>query len=262
MNKTLNILIISVIFMCIQSTAFAKKPVKSKLQKFETEPFQYEAFEASIRTYKGHDPIKLASGLSSRPEKDQYETTDQYQNRLAQWESKPLYGNVRINDMIAISGFFLSFERSYNADNQTITFNFKDDQVSVNDVTRPFMMINFDSKSLKDATGQTAMGVKSKYQRNVSVEFGVKFDNLIHSNEKYSIKAPPDEAKKSIIWSVLFIGKLSEPYYFSEENYHAPTLSEKYEQIATSRGLNFHVNEIVIYKTGNINEVLARIPFN
>ena len=254
--------IVALMFAFIQSIALAQKTSESKIQAYDAEPFNTGLLEVPSSAYMGHDPYSLAKGLQGRPEKDPYETSAQYQEKLDLWLNEPLYGSVRIGDTIAIHVPFLSLQRSYDADTEILTFSFDPKKVSTEDPRTPYLTTKYDKKILKVANGQTAMGVKFKYERQAIDEFGVKLDNfnIYATDPKFTIKVSPDDAKKHLLWDVLFVGKLSKPYYFSEKSYHEPTLLERYEQLVTSRGIVFTIDEIVIYTTGKNPQVITRIP--
>ena len=62
-----------------------------------------------------------------------------------------------------------------------------------------------------------------------------------------------------MLWGVLYIGTLAKPYTFSEERYHTPSLSERYEQLVKSRGIVLDLEEILVYELSS-GKILARVP--
>jgi hypothetical protein len=243
-------------FTCSHAQSARKSPASAKhsVVLYDSEAFKTEV-EVLPKSYKGHDVYALASALSKRPEKNQYETSAKYQEKLDAWVSYPLVGNVGVSEKLAIRDDFLSLESQYNADTETMTYSFDADrQVSAEDMSSLYITVDINKRVLAPAIGQTAMGIKFKYERKSFLEFGVKLVNISHGKPAYTFKVPAAAAKNNIGWSVLYIGKITEPFLFSEERYHTPSLSEKYEQLVKSSGIIIKVSEIFIYdrQTGSI----------
>lgn len=232
---------------------------ESRTERFDTQPFRGD-LDVVPKQYRGHDPHALAVALAGCPVKNEFETTAQHKQKLDAWSSRPLYGDVKVDDLIAIAGYYVSLDKEYDADTQAMDFSFSPTrQVSAEDYSRPYLIIDQNKKVLSPVNGQTAMGVKFAYERKAYIEFGVKFQNLSHNNQKYTFPAAPAAAKGNMLWGVLYIGTLAEPYTFSEEGYHTPSLSERYEQLVKSRGIVLDLEEILVYELPS-GKILARVP--
>lgn len=258
MRSKVSSLLLAFSFLLAPQMLLAQATAKLKNHSFDTQPFRGD-LDSVPKGYRGHDAHALAAALLRRPVKNDYETTPQYKERVDAWASRPLYGNVRNDDLIALSGYFFSFDTEYNADTQTMEFSFNAErQVSAEDYSKPYIIIDRDTKALTSVLGQTAMGVKFKYERKAYIEFGAKLLSVSHA-QKYVFEVPPIVAKGNILWKALYIGTLADPYIFSEESYHAPTLSERYEQLVKSRGIVLDLEEILVYETSS-GKILARVP--
>ena len=154
------------------------------------------------------------------------------------WATKPLVGNITLNDNVAIVIPAIAFINHYDADSQLIEIKFDMSiDVSAQDKDTPFVILSSDKKTLKSARGQTAMGVRFIYERKAFLEFCAKLSGAQVYRAKMQFQIAPDIARLNSLWLIAFIGKLSEPYYFNEQSFHEPTLSEPYAQLVNSSGI-------------------------
>lgn len=146
------------------------KPAK---ESFDTQPFNSDVISLP-RNYKGHDPQMIARTLATIPKKGEYETRMEYESRLSAWDQKPLFGNVKINDNIAIISLLFGFKRSYDADTEELT-------ITLDHIVdgMPCLIIDNMVKELPSVMGITAMGVKFKYERKIYTEFCVELAHFI-----------------------------------------------------------------------------------
>lgn len=78
----------------------------------------YEPEEVLPVRFEGHDIAKLLAALQNRPEKDQFETTPEYESHLASWKKKSMFGHVKPGDRLALVTDMMHAQpkASYDAD--------------------------------------------------------------------------------------------------------------------------------------------------
>ena len=223
----------------------ASKPVqnKNKVIAYDSKPFDLSV-EKLNSSYQGHDLYAVAIALTKAPIKGEFETTAEYESRLNVWNDKPIVGSVKPSENIAIRDNFFNLEKKYDADSGVMSFYFDSAQHSAEDISTPYITTDSRRKTLPPVVGETAMGIKFKYERKSFIEFGAKLTNLALSSKMYELKVPPEVAKDNILWFVIYVGNPVSPYLFSVDDYHTPSLSERYEQYIKSRGVLLNVKEI------------------
>lgn len=98
-----------------KQTPMEKKPI----EKYDLNPVDLTAAMLP-KNYMGNDLKSIYEALKKRKEnaqKGEYETTDQYKQRIQDEEHKPLTGTLTVNDLFS---FVVIPESEYSADSQTL----------------------------------------------------------------------------------------------------------------------------------------------
>jgi hypothetical protein len=266
----LTICLIIIISACFDNSLFAATKGKTSGKKAKAKTsYSYTTlkFDPNCTSlpprYLGHDFSKVFNILKQRTEKlekGEFETTEQFKKREDRENSKPILGNLTIDDYFVFSQSFdnhvtLSF--NYNADLSVIEIEFhayreqywKGDPFSV--------CINTKSDFTGDYIGQNAMGAKIRVHKHTDIESSVlltepsislpssfKLENI----QPYKAK----ELKENI--RVLFVFKLKPPYQDSYINVKPATFDYEFEDTTYYEWLFADMKQVIVYdfKTGEI----------
>lgn len=236
----------------------AAKPLKNskdETTKYSTEPFDTELQTLSEVHWNHHDPALIYAALRQAPVKDQYETTEAFEKRLASWKSKPIVGSLTPNSMIALSSVWMPDKaKTYNADTEQMSFPFPYGHDLRDARGYPFLPFKSEEKHLPPGRGQTAMGIKFTWTRDYTLAVGTRLNGLNNATIQFSI--PPQEAR-TLVPVLLFIGKIDPIRIDEERNTHEPTLSEPWETLHWTMGWTLDVKQVWVVGRGRA--ILAKL---
>ncbi len=214
---------------------------------FDVEPINIE--RESFQGYKGHDMYKIFKSIILPAEKDMYETTQQYNQRLESWKKQPLFGNLKLDDYMAITSPSILWSKSYNADDEKLTM----ESINLGQATENMSAeeknsyFSFHTKHFNEALptkiAKTDYGVKYKYKPFLFESYGVKVLGLRHIDFKVS----PEDARRNIWFRVILIGKLEYPYLFNDVVHSYPSEALKAEFTIINDGILFKPSIAVLY---------------
>ena len=205
------------------------------------------------KNYKGHDCLKIASSLKSRKlKKDEYETTEEFNRRIIENLTTPLYGSLRGNDVLAlVRKSRLEPTLKYDADTHKLTIN-----VNVSGQLIFIGRNSYSSDTLELSHGKessylgtNAFGATVRVKKIESKACSVAF-----SQPKFDIRNPllieipnikPEEARylKGNI-DIIYIGNLEEPYIGDIFKHLAATIDSPTEITTTGDAIIIKIEEI------------------
>ena len=228
--------------------------------------------------YNGIDPILLFNKLESRSTnliKNEFETTAQYQERIAKTDSVSIIGKLNKNSYFAFKvniRNLTGFKVSYNADEQLLNV-----KLILQMYTNYELKNSFDytrkSVELKEISnksiylGSNAFGATQRIEKSKESSYHVLIDNWENFTDKrgeyetdtitckFNLDAiHSKQIVKSIktnnkILGCLIIGKLSHPFSCTGYSYFEPTLDSPFEYITYYKYINLQVYEIWFYNT-------------
>jgi hypothetical protein len=218
--------------------------------------------------YRGHDIIAVYRKVENAvPLKGEFETTEQYKERLK---------NVPLNDLYA---FKIEPSRAvaffYDANKQTMDMMIETRPVTIIDPTvkydtdhRPVMVagitINSGAATTSSYTGQNAYGATREVTKSVGADFGIAIEKLPEtmigssplaaygmSSISLSFSITPERAKiMKAKLGVLFICTLKSPFRLSfDRSVTRPTFSDPVDALILHNTLYTALKGIWIYNT-------------
>jgi hypothetical protein len=244
---------------CAEETKNKKQKSKHKTNVVETKDTMYSTEPIDFNTdkfppkYLGHDIAKLSSKLENAftTKKSEYETTEQYNSRIAEQRKKPLIGSIGIDDYFVlvltskdkslkheISGFSDYFPQSirseYDADNKKLNIDIiKNACFYKGDIlTSAYCLTTYYGVFASEFyTAGNAMGATIQVEKYSQTAYSLLLDNS-HFAEEYTIINDVDVAtaiklKDELALAVVF--KVKDPYVKKGWFYTQPTLKEPRE---------------------------------
>lgn len=239
-----------------QQAEAAKPAVNGKVDvtKYSTEPFDTQRNTLSAIDLNGHNAAAVMAALRRAPVKDQYETSAAFEERLAVWKTKPLYGNVTADSTITISTLWTPyFSKFYDADSAQMNFLFDSDYDDADGY--PFIPFKSIHKKMTPGHGQTGMGVKFSWTREYQLALGTRLGGA--SGKSMALTIQPDEARK-VVPVLLFVGKIDSFDTFEAKTNHEPTLSERWESAYWTAGWTLGVEQVWVVD-GVRRTILAKL---
>jgi len=217
-------------------------------------------------SFLGHDIEQIYNAFDRRKkaeQKDEFETKEQYQRRLAAQAEKPLFGSVGPD---AVFAFVASPTSQYDADSQILTVTIETSNVwksaEING-SRLGLFIKRGEVITKESTRQNAYGAKVEIKETDSTHFELAIHNhLTFKTEKVlgedhtggetvfvgRINLSPAKAKaiKNNL-AALILTKLTTPNISDGAIYIEPTFDFHYEYFTKMCYVNVNLLEIWIY---------------
>ena len=286
----LTLLIFLSLFALETNTAFSqqKKPVISKkdlgskllvpspepTKKFIEDEFQNNV-DKLPPNFNGHSLKSIYDILEKREKtkaKGEFETTEQYRQRVEQDNKKPLWGSLNISSTLGfvskVNEIGSPINNLYDADNQIMTYTLTPER-SQNLETKynsNYLEKNncfqIESKTVlsKDYVGTNSYGSKIDVRQTVSYISTLVIENWnLNEWEKLEAKIPIEKAiiakNKS---RVLFIGELVKPYFSTGYLSSKPTIQNPRDSAWIYNYLHLNIREIWIFNE-ETGEVYAKI---
>jgi hypothetical protein len=248
-------LLIILLITSLSSTVFClQSNLKTRKSTYSTIPFDTTVAKLP-KYYLGHDIEKIYSIFFERNAstltKDEFETSQQYQERLSVQSSKPIVGSLNINSVFAFK--LDECLSKYDADLNFFALSF-DYFLSENNVK-----IKHDIHDLGSYWGTNAFGASIKVDKSESIIHAIFIHNNVfvkrineapspQSNFECTLSIGPEIAKliKSSI-QALIICKLVEPYISNEIVRSKPKFDYPYDSNFNNNYLHADVIGIIFY---------------
>lgn len=248
--KTITLLIFALIF----SPTIYAKPTQKQKQAFEDRysklPFDPKTTKID-NNFLGNYYPKITEAAINAPVKDEYETTQDFKNRLNKWQTTPFVGSLAPNNLMAIEINKDSLITSYDADKMLMSIH-------------PPQTINV-LKQVKEGDiqkGVTRMNIPFTYTTTFIREAVIenKCSLFTYSLCPYSpltFNVQSNEAKQQK-WRFFAIGHLTEPFYSNPRTTHEPRLDEQYLTMTETHKLHMEIYQLWIYSLSQ-QEVIAKL---
>lgn len=240
----------------VNKSTFSKVPFDTSVVKLPT-------------NYLGHDFERIYKILNQRTPSNntnnEFETSEQYQNRLFAQYKKPILESLDINSLFAFKPE--KCESKYNADRKVLTVSLF--------ISAPFnkgFNLKYEEKAIGSYLGTNAYGATRKIDQTEITWYQIAIDNLSYLNslneesaglsEWYFVNnlsiEPTLAMKLKQSLQALFICKLSEPYVSEEQmiksaTFDSPTFERTYYYF-----LHADVIEIIFYDYST-GEIIKRV---
>lgn len=216
--------------------------------------------------FTGYDCKQIASGLAAlKPQKDEFESTEQFQNRLDALLTTPLYGRVTGIDPIILVRRLESSQISYDADRQLMSVSFGRLSNSVDLQTKtpifiPGVVVSSERPTTREYQATNGYGARvnvTEHRRDVC---GAGFTNLkavliSKIDFRASFQAATEEARalKETL-SVAFVGTLAAPYVAKYFNSIEPTFKSPVSFVEGGPAVAMRLDEVKFFdsSTGRI----------
>jgi hypothetical protein len=149
--------------------------------------------------FRGHDIEQIYRTLENRKkteQKDEFESTEQYRERLAKQTNMPLFGSVNQDALFA---FVENSKINYDADTQTMTVTLHTSDMRGLpriDKDRLAMLIRFGEMKKEKTMSQNAYGAKAEIEKT-SVQ---QFELAIHNHSNFETERVLPEYKRG--WTI------------------------------------------------------------
>jgi hypothetical protein len=219
--------------------------------------------------YLGHSCRGLASKLVSlKPQKGEFETTAAYNERIESLKNTPLAGSTSFGDVVGFvqgADVYSGIDQSYDADRGVlkVSDNWGVSTQMVKSQLVTSVRLDQKIKHTRTYTASNAYGKKVTVDSTTWDTCGVAFSNLTYYSSlssgfkrlEESIEMPPDEARsaKGNI-ALVFVGKLSEPFWSEFHDYSKPTIENPTEMAWTGDSVVMELIQVWIFnrQTGKI----------
>lgn len=223
---------------------------------FSEEPFDLSAEQLSAAQARGHNAQAIYFAIKRAPRKGEYETSAEFEERLAAWKGKAIYGAVRPDSLIALKAFASPlYSKSYDADSGTMTFALNSAETDADGY--PFLPFASESKKLPPGRGKTAMGVSVRWTNEFLVELGTRFGQL--SGKVLTLQIAPDKAR-NLYPELLLIGRIDPVSTFKARYNHEPTLTEPWAYTQISSGWLLEVEQVWVLQAFT-REVVGKLCY-
>lgn len=250
MKENIWLVIAFIIFFPVLGESSGKKASK-------VDAYLNGSFDSSLsklpHNFKGHNIVKLYNGLSEfvsdeLDEKSEFETTKQYQNRIASGLRKPYYGKCNLDSQIA---FEIPLAKEYNADTQVF-------KAAIMPGTRWFELKKYDSiegyqyifvkkmEKISHYIGSNVFGVTAEVTKINEDSYYIKYKSLpLDKNNTYTVTINTDEAKQlKLHLKAIVIGKIVRPFTSYVGHYIAATFTEPTEYYIHGYYIYFEPKEL------------------
>lgn len=193
-------------------------------KKSESNTFDGNPFDSSLNNlpiaYKGHDCKSISSTLKKlKIEKDEFETTADFDSRIAAIQDKKLYSKISVGDLLAFKrGGNQDVSVKYSADDRILYIEAKPMIYGtvVNGKMLTWDNINVSSKDSyyrgSNAYGAT-VNVRKTDLQTCSLAFSNVKRDLLGTIDVVLTDIPPELARRAKSGvSYFYIGKLEQPY--------------------------------------------------
>jgi TonB family protein len=224
--------------------------------------YQYTTVPIDLETnhlpafYVGHSPYAIVSNLINREKrlkKGEFETSDEFAQRIHHEKMLPVIGAVNLNDVFAF--YYDDFGLSYLADDAKYQLSLFDSakylsQIDVNLTTQ--------TKKYGSFVGQNAFGVKKRVQvvREANIQLKLSWDRYYDNDLFFAVERSKAIRIKNSI-RVLLLVKLHEPFVEINQNVETATIDDPRLVAYHDISLRAEYVGVIIYNIEN-GEILHR----
>ena len=241
-----------------QSPVNAKKSSVAKQTSYSIEPIDPKV-DTFPQSYVGHDLLKIVNSINPPAPKGEFESSAQYEVRLAAWVEKPYLGKIAPKDSIAIeipsgqtsalssTGFLSEYDADEEVMNANIRFSPEIGEVSWLDAFST-------SKFLGESQAVTRMNVKFAVKSFEVTKLGLAFKDQ-QRTISVAIKMPKSEAQqRKHDLKAFVVVTLATPFRFQFRTNSKATLDIPVERRINFLGLSVKGSRIVFvdFKTGEV----------
>lgn len=218
-------------------------------------------------SYTGHLCTEIAADVKKlRLSKDEFESSSDYQSRIAQMNNPVLHGQLRLSDTLAFVHHIRPSDVNYDADKTQMTgsFEFGSGQRLSSDKTQLLRSKILEETTIGISKGQarTESGISVHVTRFAHRVCALNIANTrswqrnkYDYRDKFSFNIPAEEARlaKGRL-KTLFVGHLVPQFIQDYDGVISPTVQSMSETTYTGSALVFQLEQIWIY-----NQVTGRI---
>jgi hypothetical protein len=273
-------LVAFVISLTIISPAMSfAAPTPKKVAASVARTYSQSPFTGTVtRGFLGNDPRAVYRAIEKTrlKGKSEFETTAQYDQRLAQYADKPLYGPLRISSTFAFvfpsretpgnleNMYPLNLTTSYKADTTTMTATVWFEQLGTPDYRGRSILWNEMTVTTGSYEGSNAFGATRHIEKTTSTITSLAF-NLAspfyfwRKDLEISFVVPAEKAKllKNNL-RVLFVAKLVSPYVIETQEYTGPTFDDPYAASDVYHYFQCDISAIWLFDSST-GEVVAKL---
>jgi hypothetical protein len=256
--------------------AYADKPFGAEMAQWSSVP----------QDFAGHDFKKIWTTLGVRfKAKDEFESTEAYQKRIADAAEKPIIGTISANSPLAFS--YEKADASYDADRLILTVTIDLSDVMVIDdknikTQKGIQVAKADVKDLGTYVGSNAFGAERTIKKSQITEYmivlnnprdykaytdraekGTLADYLSKGDIKVELNLPPEKAREAKAnLTVLFLCSLAKPYAGIDFDHIAPKIDSPIDITTIKEYLAGRIDEIWLFNraTGEIYQKIKAVP--
>ena len=153
-------------------------PVLSKDDNYSAKPFDLNV-EILPHNYLGHDPKLICDALlkiASSTKKDEFETTEAYQNRIRDLQVKPLVGDLSTNSFLVFT--YNPLNVRFNADKARLEVIVRlEEQLLAFDKPERLLSLDYRQTLGQSYIGQNTYGAKTVVQKEHAESWALMFTN-------------------------------------------------------------------------------------
>ncbi|WP_243374585.1 hypothetical protein [Geotalea sp. SG265] len=252
-------------YKMMKPTAAAQKKLREEAKKYTSAQIDTSLKKLPPK-YFGNDPRAIYTAIEKRleqAEKNEFETTEQFQKRLEKQNSNPIIGKIKSEGLFALQASYV--DSKYSADtsemNVYLHLGYSQREISLSS-------IKIDAGSYEGTNGFGARTIvknadHEEYAAVPSNYTDFEFPYIETTGQSIGVKFAlnPNEAKiAKNDMRVLLIAKLTAPLISENQRYHSATFSSPYNGVFSDRYIHINLSEIWIYnqKTGQIYSKIAR----
>lgn len=267
MKAFVSVFTLIIIFSGLGVSQTKQKPVSKKRTSalsFSEESFDFSKDPLPPR-FLGNDPLSISLGalrLWKSIQKDEFETEAAVLSRFEKEIKKPLWGNVHVDDPISLIVSLQNADVEYDADQEEMFIEFKDELFYIRDNEFQFIQASNDSRLMKGfvgtvireklgySVGQTSFGVRKKFASVKESSWNViplKGLNLLTENIHFPVKLSEAKKTKANLRAIV-IGYLKPPFLSIDESEESATIDYPEKTIFKKFCIFMDVADVWVYE--------------
>lgn len=240
--------------------------ISSEALVFQNDPFVEANYQEKLPPrFQGIGTKELFESLDHYRKlktKNEYETTEQFNKRVADSKNKPFMRNIAIDGQIALGFFEPSLKLNYNADQGTFTIQIEKIQTPENITGRArdsMIVVEIEKQtSAKDVIFQNAFGATRQGKQTNVERLGAILMNTVPISFNIKILSPEAKELRNKGIGVIYSGRLLGPEISIGRSFRDATLESPNTQLEITQSIWFDVNTVLIY-TVSSGQILQKI---
>lgn len=251
--------LVSLALLVSASVAYAASPAvpAKSVDAYSTGPFNTE-IDSLPPKFRGHDLFEVYQKIKPPKNKGEFETTVEYESRVARWRSLPFLGKLTPEDTLAFVIFPQlspdAVKTDYDADQSLLKVSVNFENHYVADGSERWLETYFTSKNLGARPAVTRMGVKFRVTYHTLDSFGLAVDDK-YQNMVFSLPTERQQALELKVYlRVLAVVELVTPYRVKFFGGTTASLTDPDDWSNNYFGLKVKLKELWLYnsKTGEV----------